>query len=96
VHIVVSSRSDDFSVSRIAGGNRPPPARASQKGEQGMTEPPDLESIRLRAYELWERSGKIEGEALQFWLQAERELTERHQKDDVKTKSPDRLEGGLE
>jgi Protein of unknown function (DUF2934) len=61
-----------------------------------MTEQPDLESIRLRAYELWERSGKIEGEALQFWLQAERELTEGHQKDAVRTKSPEHLEGGLE
>jgi hypothetical protein len=60
-----------------------------------MTEQPDLESIRLRAFELWEKSGKIEGAALQFWLQAERELTEGHPKDEVKT-PPDHLEGGLE
>jgi hypothetical protein len=61
-----------------------------------MTEQPDLEATRLRAFELWERSGKVEGEALRFWLQAERELTKGHQNDDVKMRSPDHLEGGLE
>ena len=62
----------------------------------GQRERPDLELIRLRAYELWARSGKIEGEALQFWLQAEREFSEGHRKDGMKKTSPDHLEGELE
>jgi hypothetical protein len=35
------------------------------------------ERIRLRAYELYEQRGKREGHALEDWLQAEAELTER-------------------
>jgi hypothetical protein len=33
------------------------------------------EKIRQRAYELWEQSGKTEGSEMDFWLQAEREVT---------------------
>jgi Protein of unknown function (DUF2934) len=32
------------------------------------------EKIRLRAYELYEEHGKIEGHALDDWLQAEEEI----------------------
>jgi len=32
------------------------------------------EEIRLRAYELYEQRGKIEGHALDDWLQAEAEI----------------------
>ena len=30
--------------------------------------------IRQRAYELWERDGKPEGQEMHFWLEAEREI----------------------
>jgi Protein of unknown function (DUF2934) len=33
------------------------------------------DKIRQRAYELWEQSGKTEGSEMDFWLQAEREVT---------------------
>jgi hypothetical protein len=35
------------------------------------------ERIRVRAYELYEQRGKQDGHALDDWLQAEAELTER-------------------
>ena len=35
------------------------------------------EKIRLRAYELYEERGKIEGHALDDWLQAEAEIVRR-------------------
>jgi len=54
-----------------------------------MPEQLDLESIRLRAYELWETSGRPEGVELQFWLQAECDLTEEYRKEDVKETPPD-------
>jgi hypothetical protein len=39
---------------------------------------PDLlEQIRLRAYELFEQRGRIEGYDLEDWLQAEAEVTQR-------------------
>ena len=31
-------------------------------------------SVEQRAYELWEAAGRPEGSALEYWLQAEREL----------------------
>jgi len=37
----------------------------------------EKETIRLRAYELYEQRGKQDGHALDDWLQAEAELTER-------------------
>ena len=32
------------------------------------------DSVEQRAYTLWEAAGRPEGSALQYWLQAEREL----------------------
>ena len=32
------------------------------------------EAIRVRAFQMWERAGKPEGEGLHFWLEAEKEL----------------------
>jgi hypothetical protein len=40
-----------------------------------VLKPPMIEIVR-RAYELWERAGKPEGKDQEFYLQAERELTE--------------------
>ncbi|MBO4227715.1 DUF2934 domain-containing protein [Bradyrhizobium neotropicale] len=34
------------------------------------------QAIRARAHELWERHGRPTGRDLEFWLQAERELSE--------------------
>lgn len=36
------------------------------------------ERIRLRAYEIYEQRGKLDGHALDDWLQAQAELTERN------------------
>ena len=33
------------------------------------------EKIWQRAYELWEQSGKTDGSEMDFWLQAEREIS---------------------
>ena len=33
------------------------------------------EQIRARAYFLWEHAGRPDGDGVQFWLEAERELT---------------------
>ena len=32
---------------------------------------PDEEAIRLKAYEIWQQAGSIEGKSLEYWLQAE-------------------------
>jgi hypothetical protein len=36
------------------------------------------EEIRARAHELWEQNGRPSGRDLEFWLQAESEISERH------------------
>jgi hypothetical protein len=36
--------------------------------------PETSELIKLRAYELWEQSGKPESDGVEFWLKAEKEL----------------------
>jgi hypothetical protein len=41
-----------------------------------MTAPDVSEKIRQRAHELWEAEGRPEGRELEFWLLAERELSE--------------------
>ena len=48
------------------------------------------EKIRRRAFELWEQSGKTDGSEMDFWLQAEREISQ----DNGVAKAPpqDRLE----
>ncbi len=37
---------------------------------------PTDEQIRSRAHQLWEEAGRPEGQADQFWHQAERELSD--------------------
>ena len=47
------------------------------------------EKIRVRAYELYEQRGRIEGHALDDWLQAEEEiLGRRRQPKNVRRRSP--------
>jgi hypothetical protein len=36
---------------------------------------PTPDQIRARAYALWEAAGRPEGDGMQFWLEAERELS---------------------
>ena len=36
--------------------------------------PVDEQTIRVRAYERWEAAGRPEGDGVQFWLEAEKEL----------------------
>jgi hypothetical protein len=36
---------------------------------------PSEELIRARAYYLWEQAGRPEGDGVQFWLEAEQELS---------------------
>ena len=36
------------------------------------------DEIKARARELWEQNGRPAGRDLEFWLQAEAEITERH------------------
>ena len=36
------------------------------------------EEIRARAHEHWEQNGRPSGRDLEFWLQAESEISERH------------------
>jgi hypothetical protein len=35
----------------------------------------DEDQIRARAYALWEEAGRPEGDGMQFWLDAEQELS---------------------
>jgi hypothetical protein len=47
------------------------------------------EQIRARAHELWEQAGKPKGREEEFWLRAERDLSEERIRHELKT--PDNL-----
>jgi hypothetical protein len=50
-------------------------AVASSSSEPSSNgQPASKDSIRLRAYEKWEETGKPNGDGVGFWLEAEREL----------------------
>ena len=49
----------------------PPPERSNDKGRQPSF---DEAAIRLRAYQKWETAGRPDGNGIDFWLEAEREL----------------------
>ena len=46
------------------------PANAERNGK------PTANDIRARAYEKWEAAGRPAGDGVQFWLQAETELSQ--------------------
>nr|WP_277883879.1 DUF2934 domain-containing protein [Nostoc sp. FACHB-888] len=37
---------------------------------------PDENKIRLKAYEIWQQTGYSDGKSIEHWLQAEKELIE--------------------
>jgi hypothetical protein len=56
------------------------PADAAARTKLNTTKTPDRpgptdEQIRTRAYFLWVQAGRPSGDGLQFWLEAERELS---------------------
>ena len=50
--------------------------QSSFNGDDRMTTPDSTEKIEKRAHQLWEAEGCPEGRELEFWLHAERELSE--------------------
>jgi hypothetical protein len=62
---------------------------AKSKSREPRSRKPDLasdieERIRLRAYDLYERRGRVDGFALDDWLQAEAELLGAQKQQQVK------------
>lgn len=49
------------------------PAAPETSPSRAISPLPTEETIRLRAYELWEAAGRPEGDGVPFWLEAERE-----------------------
>ena len=44
------------------------------------------ERIRTRTYEIWERAGRPEGRSVEYWLQAEAEITAAEQELELELK----------
>jgi len=57
---------------------RTTPAEASDSVSLGPRTPPQAQptedEIRARAYALWEQAGRPDGDGVQFWMEAEKEL----------------------
>ena len=52
-------------------------AATSGQGNKAQTARTTFEeAIRLRAHQKWESAGKPDGDGLQFWLEAEREISQ--------------------
>ncbi len=55
------------------------PVVCDQSGREMPIDPagvnaPEEQKIRLRAYEIYEKRGRVEGKALDHWLEAERQI----------------------
>jgi hypothetical protein len=61
--------------------SRPKPSPESSETSSSLDSPgahPTHEEIAIRAYEIYEASGRIEGRDGDHWLEAERELNEKY------------------
>ncbi len=58
---------------RVATNRR---TATSGKAQRPLATAPTVEEIRIRAYELYVEHGRIDGQDLEHWLQAEKELSE--------------------
>ena len=65
-------------MAKTAKGKSQPDSTTSETNETGeaLTLQPTEEEIAVRAYHIYLERGRAEGEPLDDWLQAERELTE--------------------
>jgi hypothetical protein len=72
---IASSVSDQTTVGRLLAWAEDLRRKLQQHRESRRTK----EEIRTRARELWEQSGRPEGRDVEFWLQAESEISERNQ-----------------
>jgi DUF2934 family protein len=68
------------------------PQKSRSRRQDKITEPlpydDPFESIRRRAYEIWEASGRPDGQHLDHWRQAEIEWSARSAEADVGTSAP--------
>ncbi len=69
-------------MARAKGTTKTSSKPAAKPTEMTRSEPAEIrslpadvqEKIRARAYELWEKHGRVHGQADSDWLQAEREI----------------------
>ena len=71
---IASRISDQTTVERLRAWIEDLKQRLRQRLEARRTK----RAISARAYELWEQDGRPSGRDLEFWLQAESEISERH------------------
>jgi DUF2934 family protein len=73
---IASRLTDPTTVERLWAWVEGLKQRLRQRQQAGRTR----EAISARAREIWEYNGRPSGRDLEFWLQAESEITERNQK----------------
>ena len=73
---IASRLNDQTTVERLRAWIEDLKQRLRQRLEARRTK----QAIGARAHELWEQNGRPADRDLEFWLQAEAEITERHRK----------------
>ena len=71
---IVSRVNDQTTLERLRAWIEDLKQRLRQRLEARRTK----QAIGARAHELWEQNGRPSGRDLEFWLQAESEISERH------------------
>ena len=71
---IASRVGDPTTVERLRAWIEDLKQRLRQRLEARRTK----QAISARAHELWEQNGRPSGRDLEFWLQAESEISERH------------------
>jgi DUF2934 family protein len=71
---IASRLNDQTTVERLRAWIEDLKQRLRQRLEARRTK----QVISARAHELWEQNGRPSGRDLEFWLQAESEISERH------------------
>jgi hypothetical protein len=71
---IASRLNDQTTVERLRVWIEDLKQRLRQRLEAGRTK----QAINARAQKIWEQNGRPSGRDLEFWLQAESEISERH------------------
>jgi hypothetical protein len=71
---IASRVTDQTTVERLRAWIEEPKYRLRQRLQARRTK----QAISARAREIWEQNGRPAGRDLEFWLQAESEISERH------------------
>lgn len=83
---------NDTTLTQVIEGTAAPSQIAGEKSPRAAAAMPCEDKIRDFAYQKWQAAGRPEGDGMEFWLEAERELASQASQNDAERRPHRRVQ----